>query len=357
MIDLRSDTTTLPSMALRECLQHAEVGDDSFGEDKSVNRFQDYCRELFNVEEALFVTSGMLANRLAVLSQTSRGDEIATEYGYHINFFDSGATAALCGVVINAKRTQDGILRVEDIEEMLASKPRYHVFAQLKLITLENTINSRQGQLFPYEELQRIRTFSKTKGLGIHLDGARLFNAHIACGIPLAGYAEEVDTLSVCFSKGLGAPFGSMLMGKKDIIEKAKRFRVWLGSGYHQIGFYAEAAYFALTQQMERLKEDHRLTKILAEKISIIKELKVDPHNISTNMIFLDTEDLNVSSQDFLDECSRQGVLLFPWLPTVVRAVIHRDIEEDQIQKASEVILKVSESFLTKKTVNQPNET
>lgn len=357
MIDLRSDTTTLPSRALRECLQHAEVGDDSFGEDKSVNRFQDYCRELFNVEEALFVTSGMLANRLAVLSQTSRGDEIATEYGYHINFFDSGATAALSGVVINAKRTQDGILRVEDIEEMLASKPRYHVFAQLKLITLENTINSRQGQLFPYEELKRIRTFSETKDLSIHLDGARLFNAHIACGVPLADYAQEVDTLSVCFSKGLGAPFGSMLMGKKDIIEKAKRFRTWLGSGYHQIGFYAEAAYFALTRQMERLKEDHRLTKILAEKISSLKELKVDPHNISTNMIFLDTEDLNVSSQDFLDECSRQGVLLFPWLPTVVRAVIHRDIEEDQIQKASEVILKVSESFLTKKTVNQPNET
>ena len=357
MIDLRSDTTTLPSKALRECLQHAEVGDDSFGEDKSVNRLQDYCRELFNVEEALFVTSGMLANRLAVLSQTSRGDEIATEYGYHINFFDSAATAALCGVVLNTKKTQDGILRVEDIEEMLESKPRYHIFAQLKLITLENTINSRQGQLFPYEELKRIRTFSKTKDLSIHLDGARLFNAHIACGIPLAGYAQEVDTLSVCFSKGLGAPFGSVLMGKKDIIEKAKRFRTWLGSGYHQIGFYAEAAYFALTRQMERLKEDHRLTKILAEKLSVIKELKVNPQNIITNIIFLDTEDLHVSAQDFINQCFEKGVLLFPWLPTVVRAVIHRDIDEGQIQKASEVILKVAEYFLTKKTVNQPNET
>lgn len=227
MIDLRSDTVTVPTPDMRRVLSKAEVGDDAYGEDKSVNNLQDYCKDLFQVEDALFVTSGMLANRLAMLTQTSPGDEVVTDYSYHINFFDSAAAAAICHVVFNTRNSDQGILTVEEVQKAFHSKPRYHHFAQIKLVSIENTINGYAGKIFPFEEIKKLRTYTTQKNILLHLDGARLFNAHIETKIPLHDYARQVDTLSVCFSKGLGAPFGSMLMGKKEIIEKA----VFLPSG------------------------------------------------------------------------------------------------------------------------------
>jgi len=338
---LRSETVTQPDSRIREAISRAEVGDDAYGEDKSVNRLQEYCKELFQVEDALFSTSGMLSNRLAIMSQVPRGDEVITEYNYHINFFDSAAFASVCNVVLNTRFTQDGILTCDDVEAAINSKPRYYYFSQPKLVSVENTINGWVGKVFPIEELKKLRAYTKARGMGLHLDGARIFNAHIETGIPLAEYAKQADTLSVCFSKGLGAPFGSMLMGKKEIIEQAKRYKMWLGSGVHQIGFNACAAHHAIQHNIQRIKIDHENTKKLLDKLKNIEELDINPFSGQTNMIQFSTRLLNVDAETFLNLCQEHGLLLFPWLPSTVRAIIHKDILESDVMQAAEIVEKV----------------
>lgn len=342
MINMKSDTFTLPSKAMQQSMQTAEVGDDYYDEDVSANKIQEYCKDLFQVEAALFMTSGMLSNRLAVMSQTRPGDEILTEHDYHLNMFESGATAALAHVVVNTLRTSDGVIRVSDIERAIHAKPREDYYAQVTLVSLENTINSRQGKVYPLHEIQAISQYCRQKGINLHIDGARLFNAHVATGIPLHTYAKYADTISVCFSKGLGSPFGSMLMGKKDIIQRAKRLRIWLGSGFHQIGVYAAAAHFALISQLERLQEDHCLTKILAYKLMQIPDLNVDANTVETNMIYFDVTKLNMSADEFVAQCQSLGLSLCVWLPSIVRIVIHRDITEEMVYKAYEIIARIS---------------
>ena len=341
MIDLRSDTVTTPTSHMRAFLAKAEVGDDAYGEDKSVNRLQDYCKELFQVEAALFVTSGMLGNRLAVMTQTSPGDEVITEYSYHINFFDSAATASICHVVLNTRHTSDGILTIQEIEKTLNSKPRYHHFAQVKLVTIENTINGYAGKIFPFDEIKGLRDFTQKQNIFLHLDGARLFNAHVETKISLSEYAAHVDTLSVCVSKGLGAPFGSILMGKKDLIERAKKLRGWLGSGVHQMGIYASAAQYALENNISSLKEDHILAQLLAEKLKDIGEITIEPKPIETNMVQFNIEKLGVKSEEFLKRCQEKRLLLFPWLPSKIRAVLHRPLTDKHIIQASQTIKQV----------------
>jgi threonine aldolase len=350
MIDLRSDTVTKPTPFMREAIFNAEVGDDAYGEDKSVNRLQDYCKDLFQVEEALFVTSGMLGNRLALLSQTSPGDEVVTDYSYHINFFDSAAAASVCQVVLNTRHTENGILTPEEVEKALDSKPRYHHFAQVKLVSIENTINGWAGKIFPFEDIKKLKTYTMQKGMLLHLDGARLFNAHVETLIPFSEYARQADTLSVCFSKGLGAPFGSMLMGKKETIEKAKRYRSWLGSGVHQMGFYASAALYALQNNISSLKQDHVLAALLAEKLASISELKLETSPSGTNMVQFSLTKPGSNCQNFLKRCQEKGLLLFPWLPSKIRAVVHRPISEKDILKAVQIIQDVLlETTLSKK--------
>jgi threonine aldolase len=346
MIDLRSDTFTLPSAQMREHIASSEVGDDYYGEDRSVNRLQDYCKALFGKEDAIFTTSGMLANQLAVITQVERGNEFVTEYNYHINLYESAQHAAFCHVVINGRETADGILRVADVERAVKSKPRESTYAQVSLVTIENTVNSRQGKVFPFEEIQKLRDYTSSRGIRLHMDGARLFHSHIVTGIPLADYAKQVDTLSVCFSKGLGAPFGSMLMGSKETIEKARRYRVWYGSGFHQIGFYAEAAYFALTQQFDRLAEDHRLTKLLAEKLAELPELRMQPETVETNMIFIDVARIGLDADEVEARCQDEGLLLQVFPPNMIRMVVNRNVNEREVLKATEIFRQVSSELL-----------
>ena len=340
MIDLRSDTVTMPTSEMRNFLSRAEVGDDAYGEDKSVNNLQDYCKELFQVEDALFVTSGMLSNRLAILTQTSPGDEVITDYSYHINFFDSAAAAAICHVVLNTRQTASGILTVDEIEKALNSKPRYYHFAQVKLVSIENTINGWAGKIFPFEEIVKLRDYSKQKNISLHLDGARLFNAHVETNIPLHEYAKSIDTLSVCFSKGLGAPFGSMLMGKKELIDKARRFRTWLGGGVHQIGLQASAALYSLQNHLPSLKLDHELAQVFAETLKDISEIDMDLKS-ETNIVQFSIKRLGETNETFLENCQRKGLLLFPWLPSKIRAVIHRPLSEKDILRATDIIKEV----------------
>lgn len=347
MIDLRSDTFTLPSPEMRSHIALAEVGDDYYGEDKSANRLESFCRELFGVEDALFTTSGMLANQLAIISQVSRGNEIVTDYGYHINLYESQQHASFCHVIINARETADGILRVEDVERALRSKPREATYAQVELVCIENTIASRQGKVFPLEEVRRLRRYTLAEKIGLHMDGARLFNAQVATGIPVRTWASEVDSLGVCFSKGLGAPFGSMLMGRREMIERARRFRVWYGSGFHQIGIYAEAAYFALTRQICRLAEDHRLTRLLAEELAKLPELGVDPTTIETNILYIDLSSSTISADAFAKRCRERGLLIMEVLPSKIRLVVGRNVNEPDICEAARIITGVATELLS----------
>ncbi len=345
MIDLRSDTVTLPDKSMRKIISSAEVGDDAYGEDKSVNILQDYCKELFQVEDALFVTSGMLSNRLAIMSQVEKGDEVITEYNYHINFFDSAAFASICNVVLNTIQTKNGIITCSDIKQVIDSKPRYYYFSQPKLVSIENTINGWVGKIFPIHEIKKLRLFTKESNMSIHLDGARIFNAHVETNIPLAEYAQQVDTMSICLSKGLGSPYGSVLMGKKEIIDKARRYRVWLGGGVHQVGFNAKAAYHAIKNNIDRIKIDHKNTQVLLDKLKKIEELIINPLSGSTNMIQFDISNLKLSSDEFLEHCKELGLLLFPWLPNIIRAVVHKDISSSDITLTAQIIKKVVESL------------
>lgn len=340
MIDLRSDTVTQPCEQMRSYMAKAPVGDDAYGEDESINLLQDYCKNLFEVEDALFVTSGMMANRLAFLAQTFPGDEVITESSYHVNFFDSAPMAAFAGVVMNPCTTCDGILRTEDVEKAALSKQRYEYFSQPKLISVENSINGKAGKIFPFKELDSLYTFTQEKKLQLHLDGARLFNAHIITGIPLKDYAARTSSLSVCFSKGLGAPYGSVLMANKEIIRKAKKFRIWLGGGVHQAGMLAAGAFYALTHNMQRLKEDHELAQYFGKKLSEIPEITLTDPVIETNMVQFSVHNLEEANY-FFDECTSRGLLFFPWLPTVFRAVIHRFINKENLDQAITIIKEI----------------
>ena len=323
----------------------AEVGDNAYGEDKAVEQLEAYCRALFGVEAALFVTSGMLANRLAFLAQTNPGDEVITEYNYHVHFFDSAPSVAVCQVVLNPLRTSDGVIRVPDVAAALHSKPRYYYFAQVKLVSIENTINGYSGKVYPYEEITRLHAWTQQHNINLHLDGARLFNAHVKTGIALSAYGQMVDSLSVCFSKGLGAPFGSMLMGSQALIDKAKRHKMWLGSGYHQIGFNAQAAYYALTHNIGRLQEDHDHAQLLAQILHELPEVTVAPDQVETNIVQLHLAPLAITAEQFCDACAQKGLLLFPWLPAVVRMVVNKNVSEADIHQAGTIIKNVIKRF------------
>lgn len=346
MIDLRSDTVTKPCDQMRAYMAEAPVGDDAYGEDESVNLLQEYCKQLFQTEDALFVTSGMMANRLAFLSQTNPGDEVITDYSYHVNFFDSAPMAFIAKVVMNAWHSPDGILRVDHIEQAIPSKQRYEYFAQPTLISIENSINGWAGKIFPFTVLQDISRYARTNGISLHLDGARLFNAHVETGIPLAQYASCTDTLSICFSKGLGAPYGSMLMGKRQTIQKARRFRIWLGGGVHQAGMQAAAAYYALTHNLDALKKDHELARYFGRLLREMPELTLT--DVETNMVQITLQ--GIDSSVFLIQCAKQGLLLFPWVPGVIRAVIHRHITPQDLEQAAFIIKKAIETSQEKNT-------
>lgn len=338
MIDLRSDTVTQPCEGMRAYMAKAPVGDDAYEEDKSVNLLQDYCKDLFGKEEALFVTSGMMANRLAFLTQTSPGDEVITEASYHVNFFDSAPMAAFAGVVMNPCRTLDGILRCSDVEKALFSKQRYDYFAQPKLISIENSINGWAGKIFPFEEIQSLYKLSRQQNISFHLDGARLFNSHVLTNIPLQTYASYADTVSACFSKGLGAPYGSILVGTKDLIQRAKKFRLWLGGGVHQAGILAAGAYYALQHNLDRLKEDHQLAVYFSKKLKNIEEIQLNGEEIETNMVQFSLKAPQLKADVFMEKCSQRGLHFFPWLPNVMRAVVHRHISQESLDDAIEII-------------------
>ncbi|MEO6702076.1 MAG: GntG family PLP-dependent aldolase [Jatrophihabitantaceae bacterium] len=338
-IDLRSDTLTVPDEQLRRAISRASVGDDCFGEDPTIRELEYRCTELLGCEAAIFMPTGTFSNQVAIRVHTQPGDELITDADYHVNFYESAQTAAMAGVAINAIRTTDGILTPELVDQALGSKPRGCLYAEPKLLCLENTINAHGGRVFPFARLAAVSEHATRAGLAVHLDGARLFNASAASGVPLHEYGRIVDTISVCFAKGLGAPFGSVLAGTSQAINRARRARKWMGGALHQGGFMAAGALHALEHNTAQLHDDHLHARVLAQLLAQDPSLGIDPAQVQTNVVIIDLSATGWAPDAFVAEAQRNGVLMMRWVGTRVRAVTSSNVTEADVRAAADRIL------------------
>ncbi|MBI4428059.1 MAG: aminotransferase class I/II-fold pyridoxal phosphate-dependent enzyme [Ignavibacteriales bacterium] len=336
-IDLRSDTVTKPSRGMRHAMASAEVGDDVFGEDPTVNRLQERVAELLGKEAALFVPSGVMANQLAVKILTQPGDEIIVEEGSHIFNYETAAPALISNVQIRTLQGTRGVLSVDQIGSAVRSKD-YHQ-PRTSLVCLENTHNRAGGTIYPLQEIDRIRAFTTSRGISMHLDGARIWNAWIATGTHPKEFAKYFDTVSVCFSKGLGAPVGSAVAGTKEAIEKARRFRKVLGGGMRQAGVLAAAALYAMENNIERLSEDHEKAQLFAESVSRVPGLDIDLPSVQTNIVIIDIVKTGKSTGEILSLLKAKKVLLTEMTNTKIRAVMHLDAPKEKVESAAQTVI------------------
>ena len=330
-IDLRSDTVTRPTPEMREAMARAEVGDDVFGEDPSVRALEARVAELVGKEAALFVPSGTMSNQIALLCHTSRGDEVYVGEGAHCAYYESGAGAAWSGVQF-AEVGKGGTFDAHELAETI--KPRAYYMPAPRLVVVENTHNRGGGKIFAQPEVERVAAVARERGLGLHLDGARLWNASAASATSEKTLAAPFDSVSVCFSKGLGAPVGSALLGSKDFIVRAHRFRKMLGGGMRQAGILAAAASFALEHHRGRLVDDHTNAALFAKRLAGSKGLA--PHAVETNIVLVDT---TAKADVVARAAEKRGVLLSVFGEHRLRAVTHLDVSREDIVRASELLV------------------
>ncbi|UII54248.1 low-specificity L-threonine aldolase [Cytobacillus spongiae] len=342
MIDLRSDTVTKPTEEMRRAAYQAEVGDDVYGEDPSVRKLEETAAELLGKEATLYVTSGTQGNQIAVLTHCQRGNEIILESDSHIFYYETGAVAAFAGVQTRTINGNRGAMKPIDVQN--AIRPADQHFPETGLICLENTHNRAGGAVLALSYMEEIYQIGQSHHIPIHLDGARLFHAAIAAQSPLSAFANYTDTLQVCLSKGLGAPVGSILAGDNEFIAKARKWRKRLGGGLRQVGMIAAPALIALTTMRDRLAEDHEHAQLLANELRQINGLAV-VNQVDTNIVIIDVQALNITSEDFVKKLKEEGVLAVTFGPTAVRFVTHYDVSTEQINEAILAIAKVSKTF------------
>jgi threonine aldolase len=332
LIDLRSDTVTRPTPAMRKAMAEAEVGDDVFGEDPTVNALQEKVANLLGKEAALFVPSGTMANQLSIKSHTQPGDEVIIETSSHPYNFEGGAGAALSGIQFQCLKGVRGILDASQIEE--AIRPADHHFPITRLVCVENTHNRGGGSIYPIEKMAEINRLAKSKGLLVHLDGARLWNASVSTGIKPHEYAQWADSVSVCLSKGLGAPIGSLVVGSKSFIDRGHRFRKMFGGGMRQVGIIAAAGIYALDHHFERLKEDHQNARRLAVGLKELKGVSVDPKYVETNIVIFDVVNTGMTASQVAETMKKEGILIHAFAKTQIRLVTHLDVTSEDIETA-----------------------
>ena len=332
MIDLRSDTVTQPTPAMRRAMYEAEVGDDVYGEDPTVNRLEALAAAMLGKEAALLVTSGTQGNLAAVLTHCGRGDEVIVGHLAHMYLYEQGGMAALAGVQPRVVPNQeDGTLALDEVEA--AIRPENIHFPRTRLIAIENTHNRRYGAPLSLDYLRGLRALADRHGLPIHMDGARLFNAAAALGVPARDLAAQADTVMVCLSKGLSAPIGSLLLGPADFIAEARRARKVLGGGMRQAGVIAAAGIVALTQMVDRLADDHARARRLAEALADLPGLRVDLARVHTNMVYVDLE-LPHRAEPMAAALAQRGVRVHAVGPQSLRLVTHYGIEDEDIAAA-----------------------
>jgi threonine aldolase len=340
IIDLRSDTVTKPTEAMRDAMARAEVGDDVYGEDPTVNRLQEMVAGLLGKKAALFVPSGTMANQLAIRIQTQPGQEVIAESKAHIVRYEQGAAGALAGVQLHWVTGNRGIMGPEHIEAAIRPKDQHSI--QTALICLENTHNAGGGTIYPLSTIERIRAVASAHGVPMHLDGARLFNAVAATTLPPAAYAQHFETVSVCLSKGLGAPAGSLLLTNDPaLIDKARRFRRMYGGAMRQAGILAAAGIYALEHHIGRLKDDHYNAKRLARKLQQIPAVTINPQHVESNIIIFDIIGHRLCPSELVAALRSEHVLINAVGGTSFRAVTHLDVSTRQIDAAADAFARI----------------
>ena len=337
-VDLRSDTVTRPTPGMRRAMAAAEVGDDVFGEDPTINHLQERVAELLGKEAALFVASGTMGNQLCVRTHTRPGDEVLIHEGGHVLNYEGGSAAALSGVQLRPLPGAYGILDPADIRR--AVWPRQEHFHRSRLLCLENTHNRAGGTIWPLSALDAAVGVAREAGLAVHLDGARLWNAHVATGVPLADYAARADSVSVCFSKGLGAPVGSVIAGPREFIAEARFHRKKYGGAMRQAGILGAACLYALDHHLPRLAEDHANAALLAERLREVPGLTI-PHPVESNIVIVELAGLGLTAADAVPPLTAAGVLTIAADFTRVRFVTHLDVTGEQVAWAAETAVRV----------------
>jgi len=334
VIDLRSDTVTRPTDGMRKAMAAADVGDDVYGEDPSVRELEEHVAALFGFESALFTVTGSLANLLAVRALVSPGEELLCEAQAHIVRAELGAHAAVSGVTTRTWSDPNGHPDLAVLARLIA--PDMGPFmVSTRCISVENTHNFAGGRVQPLERLTALRALADERGLTLHVDGARIWNAHVRSGATLAELVACADTAAVCLSKGLGAPVGSLMLGSADQVEEARVLRKRWGAGWRQAGVLAAAGLYAVENHVERLTEDHDNARLIAEHVGL------DPEQVETNMLVVETGNLPA----FVDHCADQGVLVGDIGANLVRAVTHLDVSESDARKAGAVLAEASAAY------------
>ena len=342
-IDIRSDTVTKPSPEMRVAIANAEVNDDVIDVDPTVKRLQDLCAEMLGKEAAIYMPSGTMTNQVAVRVHCQPGDELICDVNCHIYNYEQGAYAQLSGVATRTVEGNFGVMQLDQLRDLI--RPDNEHMVRTRLVCLENTHNRGAGRILPYENIEAVCRWAEENGLRRHLDGARLFDAVVASGIEAAEWAKHFDTVSVCFSKGLGAPVGSALAGPRDLIELARRHRKVFGGGMRQSGIIAAGALYALENNVERLAKDHANAKILADAIRETEGLSLEPEIVDTNMVIFRVDPSLGTALDFLAALEEEGVLVLTVSPAKIRAVTHLDVTEEEVRRAGEIIQRVAEKL------------
>jgi threonine aldolase len=337
MIDLRSDTVTKPSPGMREAMRNAQVGDDVYGEDPTVNRLQESVAAMFAKEAALFVPTGTMGNEICIKTFTEPGDEIIAGEDSHVVVYETGAPGLLSGVQIRALPAARGVLDPGKVRQ--AVRPGTYYFPPTRLVCVENTHGRSGGAVYPLEDLKDLWLLTREAGIKLHMDGARIWNASVASGVSWAEYARYSDSISVCFSKGLGAPVGSMIISDRKSIERARRYRKIFGGGMRQAGILAAAAEYALAHNLAKLAEDHEKAKAFAGILERDGRFGIRSDRVETNMVIFDIAPTGRSRDDFLTLIARAGVLLTPERENEVRAVTHIDVTMDEVLSAGRRIV------------------
>ncbi|MDR9416143.1 MAG: GntG family PLP-dependent aldolase [Gracilimonas sp.] len=337
MIDLRSDTITRPTPEMLDRMMQANVGDDVFGEDETVNQFQNKVAQMFGMEAGLFVPSGTMSNQLGVKVLTEPGDEILIDEKGHIFNYETGAASSLSGVQVRTLHGVDGKLNPTLLEH--TKRGHFDWEPRTKVICLENSTNKGGGVCYSEEELRAIKAFADQEELYIHLDGARIWNAMTATDTDPEFFGDIADTISVCFSKGLGAPVGSMLLSSKERIAKARRFRKMWGGGMRQVGLLAAAADYALEHNWDKLTQDHRRAKEVARVIFDSKHLAVDMNKLQTNILLFDT--VNESAENVIAKLAGKGIQVIPFGPNTIRATFHFQITDEDVEQVKKALAEI----------------
>ncbi len=338
-IDFRSDTVTKPTDEMREAMFRAKVGDDVFDEDPTIHELQDRVAEILGKEAALYVPSGTMANQIALKILTQPGDEVYCEAGCHFFNFESGAPAFVSGVQLHPIEGNFGVFTREQVEEVL--RPPDHHFPPSSVIAVENTHNRCGGTVWMIREMHRLYELTRENGMSMHLDGARLWHAAVASGTPEKDWAQYADTVSVCFSKGLGAPVGSVLASTRELIDEAHRTRKRLGGGMRQAGIIAAGALYALDHHRDRLVEDHRRAKTLAKGLADIPGFYVALDHVDTNIVILDVSERAIEAATLVDALKKKGILITYWGKSFARFVTHLEITDQDVEDAVQIIREI----------------